>query len=334
MITALSFLQALQYPTDRLREALGGACPTFRENGGMPRLQRLTEFLEATVSVPGSRYRIAVPLHEEASSKAVRRAARLQALGSARISGFRLAEEALIRTDLLGNVCKEHLFVERIPDGRPLDEILLEGCSARLLHRELTAMQAEFYRRGFSHGNLKPGNLVLTPEGLIVATRCYQARFDGPSDEDDRAFEALHQLADLQDNSQLIDAIERGVEEEAYGGCTPEERCSEGLRPVMANGLYGFCDLTGRQVVAPRFDVVEPFCEGRAVVGRNGKYGVIDKSGRVIIPLRYEGIEYEVEKSHFYARINGRWILKDYCGENLSDACESKAELLFCRPEF
>lgn len=277
MITALSFFQALRHPSDQLLKALGGVCPEFGNGRKLPDLQRLTEFLEATVTCGTCRYRIAAPLNDQASRMAVRRAAALNRLDTSRISRFRLAEKALVRFDTLGEICTEHLFVERIPEGRPLDEIFPEGYPASRMHGELTALQEEFRRIGFSHGNLKPENLHLTPEGRLMAVRCYRAGFDGPTEDDERAFKALHRLADRQDNSQLLEEVEQGPAKPVESGGYRIRYSSEETFTIEKNGRYGFIDSDGRKIVKPVFDKVKPFREGRAIVCRNKKYGVIDK---------------------------------------------------------
>ncbi|MBN1908594.1 MAG: WG repeat-containing protein [Pirellulales bacterium] len=77
------------------------------------------------------------------------------------------------------------------------------------------------------------------------------------------------------------------------------EGFSEGLAPVLdlKSKQYGFIDKTGSFVIAPRFDQVRGFHEGRAAVcirtlDDTGwplrRWGAIDKTGRLVIPAKYE----------------------------------------------
>lgn len=57
---------------------------------------------------------------------------------------------------------------------------------------------------------------------------------------------------------------------------------------------YGFIDHTGKFVIAPRFDRVGKFAEGRALffqTGENYGYGFIDKSGEVVIKPEYAEVK-------------------------------------------
>ena len=54
-------------------------------------------------------------------------------------------------------------------------------------------------------------------------------------------------------------------------------------------GKIGFIDRQGKEIVAPKYDVVGPFIDGRARVGLDHKYGFIDSSGKEVIALKYEG---------------------------------------------
>lgn len=322
MISAPDFLESLRHPSDSLLQALDGFRPEFPGPDDTSCIRRLTDFFEASVIVRNRLCRIAAPLRPEISREAVTRACRLGEIVSNRISGFRMAEKALVWIDPLGNLRSEHLFVERVPEGRPLDEVLVEGCSAHRLHEELEALRQEFRRLGFSHGNLKPENLWLTPDGRLVAVRCYRARFDGPGEEDARAFEVLRQLVCRQDNSRLMEAIERHDTEPECLSPNRTGSCSEGMYFFCEKGRYGLTDRDGKTIAPPRYDYIEPFYEGRAVVGFRGRSGVIDKTGKFVIPGIYDQIIYLRERSLFCVCLHGQWSLADYSGRPLSDSCD------------
>jgi len=57
------------------------------------------------------------------------------------------------------------------------------------------------------------------------------------------------------------------------------------LFPIVAAGRWGFIDSAGTVIIAPRFDQVQPFSEGRAAVRTAGYYSYIDNAGHVAVPL-------------------------------------------------
>lgn len=62
---------------------------------------------------------------------------------------------------------------------------------------------------------------------------------------------------------------------------------SEGLAPVKRNGLWGFIDQTGKEVIPPRYSRVNSFSEGLAAVRESGLWGFIDFEGNTAIPFEY-----------------------------------------------
>jgi len=63
---------------------------------------------------------------------------------------------------------------------------------------------------------------------------------------------------------------------------------NEDLAKIGLNGKYGFINQTGIEVVQPKYSHVGDFIEGLAWVELNGKYGYIDKTGKEVIPLNYD----------------------------------------------
>jgi WG containing repeat len=56
---------------------------------------------------------------------------------------------------------------------------------------------------------------------------------------------------------------------------------------LFEHGLCGALNRDGSVAVAPRFDFVDEFQEGRALVRSNGLYGYVDLSGTVVVEPRY-----------------------------------------------
>ncbi len=92
------------------------------------------------------------------------------------------------------------------------------------------------------------------------------------------------------------------------------------------NEEYGYIDRTGKFVIAPRFDRVEKFSEGRALFfqpGKNPGYGFIDLKGQVVIKPKFadgksfsEGLAAVAIKSSDdksiwgYINEDGQWVIK------------------------
>lgn len=53
------------------------------------------------------------------------------------------------------------------------------------------------------------------------------------------------------------------------------ESFSQGLAVARADGLYGYVDIDGQWVIAPRFESAQPFSEGLAAVCQDGLWGYI-----------------------------------------------------------
>lgn len=57
------------------------------------------------------------------------------------------------------------------------------------------------------------------------------------------------------------------------------------------NGLFGYCDLQGKELLAPKYKSADVFVNGRAVVtDEAGQYGVINTSGEYVIKPSYSYI--------------------------------------------
>jgi WG containing repeat len=60
------------------------------------------------------------------------------------------------------------------------------------------------------------------------------------------------------------------------------------LFPIVENGRHGFIDSTGKIIVPPQFNTLQPFSEGLAAARLGGYYGYIDSMGSWVIPPQYD----------------------------------------------
>lgn len=94
---------------------------------------------------------------------------------------------------------------------------------------------------------------------------------------------------------------------------------SEGLEAVEnADGLYGFIDKTGKQVIPCQYQDVRIFSEGLAAVeNANELWGFIDKTGKQVVPCQYWSVNNFSEGLAPVANANELWGLIDKTGKQV-----------------
>lgn len=65
---------------------------------------------------------------------------------------------------------------------------------------------------------------------------------------------------------------------------------SEGLLAVAKNGLWGFSDMNGKEVIRCRYRKIGKFQEGYAAAQLGNKWGFIDQEGRIVIEFKYRRV--------------------------------------------
>ncbi len=94
---------------------------------------------------------------------------------------------------------------------------------------------------------------------------------------------------------------------------------SEGRLAVMRNGMWGFANASGLEVIPCRFKQVRNFSEGRAAVKVGSKWGYIDKQGNVEIDFKFfragsfnNGKAFAKKGSEPYGYIDysGAWVIE------------------------
>lgn len=112
-------------------------------------------------------------------------------------------------------------------------------------------------------------------------------------------------------------------------GCNNNKICkydfideySEGMAIVVNNGIYGFIDENGLEIVAPtKYTHAERFSEGMALVRIINKFGFVDKTGTEVIPVKYgyassfsEGLAFVLDNNgtnQYFIDKQGKIILK------------------------
>ena len=86
-----------------------------------------------------------------------------------------------------------------------------------------------------------------------------------------------HQIIRIENGKQKLlntyDDVEHGEE--------------DGTFAVRKNGLWGFIDTNGNEIITPQYEDYDSFNDGIAIVRKNRKRGYINKLGQEITPLKY-----------------------------------------------
>ena len=101
-----------------------------------------------------------------------------------------------------------------------------------------------------------------------------ESLFDVTIDFDDHE---KHQIIRIENEKQILlntyDDIELGEE--------------DGTFAVQKEGLWGFIDTDGNEIITPQYEDYDSFNDGIAIVRKNRKRGYINKLGQNITPLKY-----------------------------------------------
>jgi len=93
-------------------------------------------------------------------------------------------------------------------------------------------------------------------------------------------------------------------------GCVVDipEFAPNGLMLVEENGKFGYMNVRGKMVIAPRFDHAGDFsANDLAVVKENGKWGFINAQGEWVIAPRFEAVNGFATNGLAVVKENGKW---------------------------
>ncbi|MCL1975778.1 MAG: WG repeat-containing protein [Firmicutes bacterium] len=100
---------------------------------------------------------------------------------------------------------------------------------------------------------------------------------------------------------------------------------------IRTGGKWGFIDMTGKEIIIPKYDSVEYFSDGLAAVCIDaeweitsdgdeelisGKWGFIDKAGKEVISPKYDAVE-SFSRGSAQVKLNGTWIFIDKNGQEV-----------------
>jgi len=89
---------------------------------------------------------------------------------------------------------------------------------------------------------------------------------------------------------------------------------SEGFTRVSKNGLYGFIDEFGDEVISCTYKYTKDFHEGLVAVHNQSMWGFINKMGNVVVPFNYDDCG-DFSEGLASVKKNGKWGYVDTNGE-------------------
>lgn len=86
----------------------------------------------------------------------------------------------------------------------------------------------------------------------------------------------------------------------------PDESGAYRMPGKLVGAKAGFVDLTGRFILAPKYEDAAVFSEGIAGVRIDGKWGFVDRTGKLVIPptlcaVKFDGYWRYIDKKGNYA---------------------------------
>ena len=162
-------------------------------------------------------------------------------------------------TDDTGTTRTCDVVLHRLPEGRPLSVCAAEF-DAESLRSALDKLEAGLSELGFSHNNLKPGNLYVTSDGRLIPVRYHFARFGEGHDAE--GFENRPVIA-----PQFVWAAD----------------FREGRAEVQTAQGMGLIDKRGHYVIEPRYEIVDynPYT-GCSRIRSEGLWALADYNGRIV----------------------------------------------------
>ncbi|OBR65736.1 hypothetical protein A7K91_14335 [Paenibacillus oryzae] len=109
-----------------------------------------------------------------------------------------------------------------------------------------------------------------------------------------------------------------GLDEQMKDVGNPANLFSEGLAIVVKNGLFGYINRDGYEVVKPQYLYAGPFQDGVAVVLTENGYGFIDAKGSIVISPEYKGTYMYQDDVVLMITQNEQTILFDRKGNELA----------------
>ena len=218
---------------------------------------------------------------------------------SSQLCPYIVLKHEMIRFDGISDV-----IIQFIPEGAPLSTTPI---ASNLALQMIDNLERECHRVGFSHNMLTAENIILGTDNRLYPIRYHFATMDGATDD----FNSLRLL--YIDGNQLLCDVESQYTTNSYERFDSQN----GTVRFCKEGLYGFCDNLGKEIIPARYKWAGNFFENRAIVETDNGCGVIDSSGNEIIPPYLDNIYFDTFNTIFYYYEDGILCGFDYNGTPL-----------------
>ncbi|MBQ9137145.1 MAG: WG repeat-containing protein [Alistipes sp.] len=209
-----------------------------------------------------------------------------------------LRDELLFR-DHIGDRYGIDIIVQYIPDGVPLYFSALTHQALPMLEE----LERECQRIGFSHNRLTEYDIIASDSGHLHPIRYHFATVDGANDDFESLKSTYRKLCEAKDKEFVYTSND----------CELFEPLNGRIR-FCKDGLFGYKDLQGNDVIPAKYLWATDFHERRAVIETETGFGAIDPLGEVVIEPYYENLYYNTDYSFFYSVIDGQYYGIGYTG--------------------
>ena len=78
---------------------------------------------------------------------------------------------------------------------------------------------------------------------------------------------------------------------------------------LVKTDAWGILDLSGKEVVSPRYDTIYYLTRHNYHIQQNGLHGIIDTVGATVLAPEFEDIDYYTEEGEALVKSGGRWMV-------------------------
>ena len=200
------------------------------------------------------------------------------------------------------------IVVQYIPMGDPLHLSPIDAATAL---RMINVLERECRNIGFSHNNLLVENLIVGNDDRLYPIRYHCATMEGCRDN----FDALRaQFSESCNTPGLLCDVQSGY---TNNYCDIYD-CHNGYIRFCDDGLFGYKDHKGEDIIDAKFLWAGDFCEQRAVVETEFGFGVINPKGEFVVKPYLSSLYYDTYNSIFYYYDHEQICAFDYNGTPLS----------------
>lgn len=97
----------------------------------------------------------------------------------------------------------------------------------------------------------------------------------------------------------------------------------DGLARVQRNGMYGFINESGEEVIPCKYEYLSIFFSNEyCEVTKDDLSGLIDKTGQIIVPYKYDAVDYDEDIDAFFIRKNNKSGIIDKDGVTILVPCK------------